>query len=194
MHMGTVIDGCLLFKNINTSRMRGVWRNEQLPLHTLEWKFRLFIRKMTAGVTNGLLIMTPEWSTDFLDKLGDKQVVLQHMYLGRKGNAEILIKNFQSLKNNIGAALWYIRSNYGNAQNTWPKHTNLECSWTQNSDILTTPIYLRVFTCIVSYVQTYQVRKPLLQINSFRFSMQPWCGVALAPTMACGLMMPQLSA
>jgi hypothetical protein len=50
---------------------------------------------------------------------GDKQVVsnqsnsaisgvitvLQRMYLGRKGNAEILIKKFPSLKNNIGAAL-----------------------------------------------------------------------------------------
>jgi hypothetical protein len=50
---------------------------------------------------------------------GDKQVVLnqlnsmisgvitvlQHMYLGRKGNAKILIKNFLSLKNDIGAAL-----------------------------------------------------------------------------------------
>jgi hypothetical protein len=49
---------------------------------------------------------------------GDKQVVwnqsnsmisgvitvLQRMYLGQKGNAKILIKNFQSLKNDIGAA------------------------------------------------------------------------------------------
>ncbi len=32
-------------------------------------------------------------------------MVLQRMYLGRKGNAEILIKNFISLKNDIGAAL-----------------------------------------------------------------------------------------
>jgi hypothetical protein len=31
--------------------------------------------------------------------------VLQRMYLGCKGNAKILIKNFLSLKKNIGAAL-----------------------------------------------------------------------------------------
>jgi hypothetical protein len=31
--------------------------------------------------------------------------VLQCMYLGHKKNAKILIKNFLSLKNNIGAAL-----------------------------------------------------------------------------------------
>jgi hypothetical protein len=47
---------------------------------------------MTAWVTKKLLIMTPKWSSNFLDKLGDKQVVLQRMYLGRKGNAKILIK------------------------------------------------------------------------------------------------------
>jgi hypothetical protein len=32
-------------------------------------------------------------------------MVLQRMYLGRKGNAKILIKNFLSLKNDIGTAL-----------------------------------------------------------------------------------------
>jgi hypothetical protein len=31
------------------------------------------------------------------------------MYLGRKGNAEILIKNFGSLKNNISTALSHYR-------------------------------------------------------------------------------------
>jgi hypothetical protein len=31
--------------------------------------------------------------------------VLQHMYLGRKGNAIILIKNFPSLKNSVVTAL-----------------------------------------------------------------------------------------
>jgi hypothetical protein len=34
--------------------------------------------------------------------------VLQRMYLGYKGNAKILIKNFPRLKNDIGAALeWF---------------------------------------------------------------------------------------
>ncbi len=49
--------------------------------------------------------MTPKWSSNFLDKLGNEQVVLQRMYLGRKGNAEIIIENFLSLKNDIGATL-----------------------------------------------------------------------------------------
>ena len=31
--------------------------------------------------------------------------VLQRMYLGRKGDAKILLEKFPSLKNNIGAAL-----------------------------------------------------------------------------------------
>jgi hypothetical protein len=52
--------------------------------------------------------------------------VLQRMYLGCKGNAKNLIKNFLSLKNNIGAALYDIQSNYGNKQNTWTKDMNLE--------------------------------------------------------------------
>ncbi len=83
----------------------GVWRKEQLPLHMSEWKSRLFIWKMTAGVTKGLLIITPKWSSNFLDKLGNKQVVLQCMYLGRNGNAKILIKKVLSMKNNAGTAL-----------------------------------------------------------------------------------------
>ena len=33
-------------------------------------------------------------------------LVPQHTYLGRKGNVKILIKNFLSLKYNIGAALY----------------------------------------------------------------------------------------
>jgi len=36
--------------------------------------------------------------------------VLQRMYLGQKGNAKILIKNFLSLKNNIGAALHMVHT------------------------------------------------------------------------------------
>ncbi len=37
-------------------------------------------------------------------------LVPQRMYLGRKGNARILIKNIQSLKNNIGAALYMVHT------------------------------------------------------------------------------------
>jgi hypothetical protein len=55
-------------------------------------------------------------------------------------------------------------------------------------------ISLRGFTFTVSCVQTYQVRKPPLQMNYLHFSLQPWCGAALAPTMACSLMTPQPSA
>jgi hypothetical protein len=51
-------------------------------------------------------------TADFSDKPNQSNsmifgviTVLQHMYLGRKGNAKILIKNFLSLKNDIGAAL-----------------------------------------------------------------------------------------
>jgi hypothetical protein len=36
--------------------------------------------------------------------------VLQHMYLECKGNAKILVKNFLSLKNNIGAALHMVHT------------------------------------------------------------------------------------
>ncbi len=44
----------------------------------------IIYEEMTAGVTNWLLIMTPKWSSNFLDMFGNKQVVLQHMYLGAK--------------------------------------------------------------------------------------------------------------
>jgi hypothetical protein len=37
-------------------------------------------------------------------------MVLQRMYLGHKGNAKILIKNFLSLKNVIGAALHMVHT------------------------------------------------------------------------------------
>ncbi len=47
----------------------------------------------------------PKVIQHFLLKLGNEQVVLQRMYLGHKGNAEIIIENFLSLKNDIGAAL-----------------------------------------------------------------------------------------
>ncbi len=73
-------------------------------------------------------------------------MVLQCMYLGRKGDAKILLKIFY-LKNNIGTALhWHIQSNYGNAWNTWTKHTNLECSWTQNGDISKQPLILHMLS------------------------------------------------
>ncbi len=81
----------------------GAWRKEQLPLHTSEWKFQLFRRKITPWVTKGLLRITPMSSSIYLDRLGNKQVVLQHMYLDARGNAKNL-KNF-CLKNKVGAAL-----------------------------------------------------------------------------------------
>jgi hypothetical protein len=55
-------------------------------------------------------------------------------------------------------------------------------------------IYLHQFTFTVSYVQTYHVQKPPLQINYFWYSLQPWNEMALAPIIACGLMTPQPSA
>ncbi len=55
-------------------------------------------------------------------------------------------------------------------------------------------IYLRELTFTVSYVQTYQDWKPPLQINYCHVSPQPWCGAALAPTMACVVMTPLPSA
>ncbi len=49
---------------------------------------------MTLGVTDVLTRITLKLSSNFLDRLSDKQVVLQCMYLGRKGNAKILLKIF----------------------------------------------------------------------------------------------------
>jgi hypothetical protein len=57
---------------------------------------------MTVGVTKGLLRITAKSSSNFLNKLGNKQVVLQRMYLGARGNAKNLLKNFR-LKNEVGA-------------------------------------------------------------------------------------------
>ncbi len=37
-------------------------------------------------------------------------LVLQHMYLGHKGNAKILIKNFQSMKSNTGGMLYTVHT------------------------------------------------------------------------------------
>ncbi len=97
---------------------------------------------MTVWVTDLLRRITLKWSSNFLDKLGDKQVVLQRMYLGRKGNAKFLLKIFQVWKRMLAPHyIRYIQSNYGNAWNTWTKHMNWECSWTQNDDIQTTPFF-----------------------------------------------------
>ncbi len=57
--MDTVIVGCLLFKNINTGRMLGMEKRIAAVTY-IRMKFRLFRKKMTVGVTNGLLIMTPK--------------------------------------------------------------------------------------------------------------------------------------
>ena len=57
--MNMVIVGCLLFKNINPIRMRGM-EKQTAAITYVRMKFQLFIRKMTVGVMNGLLIMTPK--------------------------------------------------------------------------------------------------------------------------------------
>ncbi len=58
--MDTVINGCLLFKNINTSRIRGM--EKQIAAVTyVRMKVPIrYLWKITAGVTNRLLIMTPK--------------------------------------------------------------------------------------------------------------------------------------
>ncbi len=63
----------------------GAWRKEQLPLHMSEWKFWLFIRKITAGVTKGLLIMTPKWSSNFLISLATNKRYCSVCTWGAKG-------------------------------------------------------------------------------------------------------------
>ncbi len=98
---------------------------------------------MTVCVTDVLRRITPKWSSNCLDELSNKQVVLQRMYLMHKENAKILLKIFQVWKTTLAPHyIWYIQSNYGNKQNTWTKDTNLECSRTHISDIKTTPIYM----------------------------------------------------
>ncbi len=83
-HMVTVIGGWLLFKNITTAEWE-VEKKEQLALHMSEQKFQNLRRKMTFGVTDGLWRITLKSSSIFLDRLGIKRVVLQHMYLGCNG-------------------------------------------------------------------------------------------------------------
>ncbi len=122
---------------IETKRqVKLVERYWQLAFQMSQGKFQYLKRKMTVGVTDVLRRITQKWSSNFFDKRGNKQVVVQRMYLGHKGNAKILLKNLQIWKTTLAPHyILYIRSNYGNAQNTWTKHTNLECSWTQNGDI-----------------------------------------------------------
>jgi hypothetical protein len=43
---------------------------------------------MTVGATDGLWRITPESSSNFLDLLDNKLVVLQCMYLGHKGECQ----------------------------------------------------------------------------------------------------------
>jgi hypothetical protein len=59
MHMDMMIVKCLLFKNINPTRMWGM-KKQTAAITYVRMKFQLFIRKMTVGVMNGLLIMTPK--------------------------------------------------------------------------------------------------------------------------------------
>jgi hypothetical protein len=59
MHMDMVIVGCLLLKNINPTRMKGMEKQTSAVTY-FRMKFQLFVRKMTAVVTNGLLKMTPK--------------------------------------------------------------------------------------------------------------------------------------
>ncbi len=59
MHIDTVIVGWLLFKNITTSRMRGMEKGTAVVTY-VRMNVQIFVRKMTAGVTKGLLIMTPK--------------------------------------------------------------------------------------------------------------------------------------
>ncbi len=55
-------------------------------------------------------------------------------------------------------------------------------------------IYLLAGSFAVSYVQSFQSHKPLLQIYNFCFLPQPWRWVALTPTMVCDMRTPQISA
>jgi hypothetical protein len=49
---------------------------------------------MTVGVIDVLWRITPKSSSDFLDRVGDKQVVLQRMYLGCKGECQKTAQKF----------------------------------------------------------------------------------------------------
>jgi hypothetical protein len=60
MHMDPVIVGCLLFKNINTSRMRGMEKWIAVVTYVRMKVPIRYLWKVIAGVTNWLLIMTPK--------------------------------------------------------------------------------------------------------------------------------------
>ncbi len=60
----------------------------------IRMKVPIIYKKDESWGHKGLLIMTPKWSSNFLDRLDKKQVALQRVYLGHKGNIKILIKIF----------------------------------------------------------------------------------------------------
>ncbi len=101
MHMVAVIGGWLLFKNI-TNVERGARRKEQLPLHMSEWKFWFFRRKMTAGVTKGLLRITPNWSNNFFIDSATNEWYCSVCTWGTRGNAKNLLETFYVWKTKMG--------------------------------------------------------------------------------------------